>query len=73
MKSWCSTDSYARSVHVLVVEDDEDFASSLSHLFRAGGFEATVVTTGRDAIAHVEMAPPDLLILDLMLPDMDGV
>lgn len=56
-----------------MVEDDEDFASSLSHLFRAGGFEATVVTTGRDAIAHVEMAPPDLLILDLVLPDMDGV
>jgi DNA-binding response OmpR family regulator len=56
-----------------MVEDDEELAASLSHLFRAGGFEADVVTTGQDALAHVESTATDLLILDLMLPDMDGV
>ncbi|GAA1941908.1 response regulator transcription factor [Nocardioides hwasunensis] len=58
---------------MLMVEDDEDLATSLAHLFRAGGFEASMVATGQAAITAIEDSPPDLLILDLTLPDMDGV
>ncbi|WP_210649870.1 response regulator transcription factor [Nocardioides sp. SYSU D00065] len=59
--------------HVLVVEDDEDLAVPLAHLFEAAGFEASVVARGEDAITHVGDVDTDMVILDLVLPDMDGV
>jgi DNA-binding response OmpR family regulator len=59
--------------HVLVVEDDEDVAVPLANLLSAGGFEAAVVSRGEDAIAHVGGRDTDLVILDGVLPDMDGL
>ncbi|WP_322920907.1 response regulator transcription factor [Nocardioides renjunii] len=59
--------------HVLVVEDDEDVAVPLASLLTTAGFDATVVGRGRDAIAHVGDTDTDMVILDLMLPDMDGI
>jgi two-component system phosphate regulon response regulator PhoB len=58
---------------VLVVEDEIDLSSSLAYALRANGYEAKVADTGHAAIAALESFRPDLVLLDLMLPDMSGL
>ena len=57
---------------VLVVEDDELIASSLVRALRSKGYDASSTSTVRDAIAAVDAGEPDLVLLDLGLPDGDG-
>jgi DNA-binding response OmpR family regulator len=57
---------------VLVVEDDALIASSLVRALEANGYEATAVGTVAAAIQAVDAEPPDLVLLDLGLPDGDG-
>jgi two-component system, OmpR family, response regulator len=57
----------------LVVEDDEDIRALLSELLRQSGFEVTEVADGTSAVAAVRDDSPDLVTLDLNLPDMDGI
>jgi two-component system, OmpR family, phosphate regulon response regulator PhoB len=58
---------------VLVVEDEADISSSLAYALRAGGYEVMVVDCGGAALQALESFLPDLVLLDLMLPDMSGV
>ena len=58
---------------VLVVDDDETIRRTLRINLRARGYEVEEVATGADALSTVDDAPPDLVILDLGLPDVDGV
>jgi DNA-binding response OmpR family regulator len=58
---------------VLVVEDDDDIASPLVRALEREGYTVDPVTTGREAIAKVENDGYDVVILDLGLPDMDGL
>lgn len=58
---------------VLVVDDDETIRRTLRINLRARGYEVEEVGSGRDALSTLEDAPPDLVILDLGLPDLDGV
>ena len=58
---------------VLVVDDDETIRRTLRINLRARGYEVEEVASGRDALSTLEDAPPDLVILDLGLPDLDGV
>jgi DNA-binding response OmpR family regulator len=57
---------------VLVVEDDELIASSLVRALRSKGYEAASTATVSAAISAIAAAPPDLVLLDLGLPDGDG-
>jgi two-component system phosphate regulon response regulator PhoB len=57
---------------ILVVEDEEDLQEVLSYNLRQAGHEATIVGTGQEGIARVGVETPDLVLLDLMLPDMSG-
>ena len=57
---------------VLVVEDDALIASSLVRALDANGYEATDVATVAEAIEAIDSRPPDLVLLDLGLPDGDG-
>jgi two-component system phosphate regulon response regulator PhoB len=57
---------------ILVVEDEKDLQDVLSYNLRQAGHEPTVVALGQDALEHVRSNPPDLVLLDLMLPDMSG-
>ncbi len=57
---------------VLVVEDDLDLARVLVTTLRTHGIEAEHAATGRDAIRLCEQREPDMVILDLVLPDGDG-
>jgi len=58
---------------ILVAEDDPDIANLLAHYLRKAGFEADIVGIGRDVVPRLRKAPPDLLLLDLMLPGVDGL
>jgi DNA-binding response OmpR family regulator len=58
---------------VLVVEDDPKIASMLAKGLRAKGFEVETAATGAGALARVEAGGVDLQLLDLGLPDMDGL
>ena len=57
---------------VLLVEDERDLASLLAHNLRIEGFEVRAVEDGREALPLVRSWAPDLVLLDLMLPGMDG-
>ena len=59
--------------HVLVVEDDDDVAMPLASFFVARGFDAAVSARGHEALEHVAATPTDLVVLDLILPDLDGI
>jgi DNA-binding response OmpR family regulator len=58
---------------VLVVEDDPDIAQLVAHYLEKAGFTTEIASSGRDALASVAAQPPDLLVLDLMLPQVDGL
>lgn len=58
---------------ILVAEDDPDIASLLSHYLQKAGFDAAIVGSGRDVMPRIRKDPPDLLLLDLMLPGLDGL
>ena len=61
-----------RSLHVLVVEDNVDAADSLSLLLRLYGHEVQVARTGPMALEMASAARPDVILLDIGLPGMDG-
>jgi DNA-binding response OmpR family regulator len=58
--------------HVLVIEDDTDIAFGLRIVLERGGFAATLAASGRDGLRVFHRARPDLVILDVGLPEMDG-
>ena len=58
---------------VLVVEDDPDIAQLVSHYLEKAGFSVDVLTNGRDALVAIAAKAPDVLVLDLMLPQVDGL
>ncbi len=58
---------------ILVAEDDPDIGQLLEHYLRKAGFLATIVTSGRDVMPQIKHETPDLVVLDLMLPGLDGL
>jgi len=62
----------ARPARILVVDDEENITFLLDATLRHFGYQVRVARTGRDALAAVEGFSPDLVLLDVMLPDLDG-
>jgi two-component system response regulator MprA len=58
---------------VLVVEDDPDVADAVRRGLRFAGFAVDLAADGRSALTAIAVARPDVLVLDLMLPDLDGL
>ena len=58
--------------HILVVEDQPNTAEMLASYFKTQGYEVTSVGWGKDALTFVEKTVPDLVVLDIRLPDIDG-
>ena len=57
---------------VLVVEDEESFSDALSYMLRKEGFEVSVAETGTQAVTEFDRSGADIVLLDLMLPEMSG-
>jgi two-component system, OmpR family, response regulator RegX3 len=57
---------------VLVVEDEEAYSDALSYMLRREGFEVSVAATGTDALTEFDRTGADIVLLDLMLPEMSG-
>jgi DNA-binding response OmpR family regulator len=56
-----------------LVEDDPDLAASLTLALERDGFEVSRFATGREGLEGILESPPDLVLLDLNLPDLDGL
>src|SRR5512141_725181 len=64
---------YASERHsVLVVEDEPDTVVLLKHILRSAGFNVMGALNGNEALKKCAEIRPDLIMLDLMMPDMDG-
>jgi CheY-like chemotaxis protein len=59
--------------HILVVDDEADSRDALSRLLQRRGHRATSVPNGREALAVLTSSTPDLIVLDLRMPHMDGI
>lgn len=57
---------------VLVVEDEPNIAESLSFLLGRAGFDVEIIADGNRALEAVLATPPDVMVLDVMLPGLDG-
>jgi two-component system phosphate regulon response regulator OmpR len=61
------------SQHLLMIEDDARLASMVREYLTQNGFSVRVAGDGQQGLTALEATPPDLVILDLMLPDMEGL
>ncbi|MEQ1913034.1 MAG: response regulator, partial [Vicinamibacterales bacterium] len=58
---------------VLIVEDDADIADLIRRYLQKAGFDVDVRLSGRDALRAIADNRPDLLVLDVMLPEVSGL
>src|SRR5882724_3053486 len=63
----------ASTQSVLVVEDEASIASFVSLYLKNAGYEVRTASNGTDALASAQSQQPSLIVLDLMLPDIDGI
>ena len=61
-----------RRARILVVDDEDNITFLLDATLRHFGYDVGVARTGREALAKVDELDPDLVLLDVMLPDLDG-
>lgn len=61
------------NTHLLMIEDDSRLATMVGEYLSQSGFSFTHATSGQSGLAQLRAAPVGLVILDLMLPDMDGL
>src|SRR3954468_19060522 len=58
---------------ILVVDDEPSIVDAVATALRYEGFEVDEAATGREALAAAERSEPDLIVLDWMLPDIEGI
>lgn len=61
-----------KPVHILLVEDDTFLANIYKTKFELEGFKVSVADNGEDGLADVKKKKPDIVLLDILLPKMDG-
>ncbi|NQT86145.1 response regulator [bacterium] len=59
--------------HILAVDDEEDILELVAYNLMKDGYRVSCVTSGEAALAAAQTRPPDLILLDLMLPGVDGL
>lgn len=63
----------ANYAHILLVEDNENLAELTQHYLRESGYRVDVISDGNEALSYIIEQQPDLTVLDIMLPGMDGL
>jgi len=63
----------ANGHRILVVDDEQSIVDAVATALRYEGYQVEEVYTGRDALASVASVEPDLIVLDWMLPDLEGI
>ncbi len=58
---------------ILVIEDSPDIAELIDLYLKGAGYTTTLIANGSEGLRHAKMSPPDAVLLDLMLPGMDGL
>jgi two-component system, OmpR family, alkaline phosphatase synthesis response regulator PhoP len=62
-----------RNYHILLVDDEKDVLEFLSYNLKREGFIVSTANNGKDAVTTATENPPHLIILDVMMPEMDGI
>ena len=60
------------SNRILIVDDEPDLASMMADMLNDAGYTTRIFDNGREAIAEIHADPPDLLLLDVNMPGLDG-
>lgn len=63
---------YPSHKKVLIVDDEPDTLELVKLVLESGGFETVLAASGKEALNELEASKPDLVLLDIMMPDMDG-
>lgn len=58
---------------ILIIEDEPDLASLIADYVHASGYQSLVIANGQSALEQIQLRAPDLIVLDLMLPGLDGI
>jgi two-component system response regulator BaeR len=61
------------STEILIIEDEPDLASLIADYVQASGYQSVVIANGQLALEQIQLSEPDLIVLDLMLPGLDGI
>ena len=61
------------ATRILIVEDHRDSREALSALFQAFGYEVVEARNGREAVQRAQADRPDLILMDIMMPEVDGL
>jgi len=64
---------YPSDTSILLIEDEEDLLELLKYNLQREGYHVDAVTSGEEGLKRIRSEPPSLVLLDLMLPDMDGL
>jgi DNA-binding NtrC family response regulator len=67
------TQTDQNNLTILIADDEIEFASTLVARLRLRNFKATMANSGKATLAAIEMKQPDVLVLDLKMPDLDGL
>ena len=67
------TENYKSKIKILIADDEVEFASTLVTRLHLRNFDTSMVTTGEEALKAVATLQPDILLLDLKMPDLDGL
>jgi len=59
-------------MHVLLVEDDDDTRDTIRHFLQRAGHDVRTASTGLEALGAVRHEAPDLVLLDVVIPDLNG-
>jgi DNA-binding response OmpR family regulator len=61
-----------RTWHILLVDDEEAITANLAPLLERSGFKVSIASDGAQALNRVGHAPPDLIVMDVLMPHLDG-
>ena len=62
-----------KTPHILIVDDEPNIVMSLEFLMRKNGYQVGIARNGAEALAAIDHTPYDLILLDIMMPDVDGL